>query len=232
MKTTWNYSRRLLPVLLFTLLSIFSGNAQTLPFTLSKGSGTFRLGVVCGNESRWLDQCKIKGKDRNYSIRNPLWKEGTVKLALCPLTDTDGFILEVSGEKLPEGTKLCWAFGGCDDTNVTPVTDNRIPTAACYHNVLSAEGNAVTVYYGAVMKLRTVHGITPPGSDIRLSDAHQQESPLALFHSGKKTDAPVISALCPWQPQEKLYFCFYKQNAKADYNCFMLPALFQKEYKR
>ena len=62
MKTTWNYSRWLLPFFLCMLLSVFSNNAQTLPFRLSKGAGTFRLGVVCGNESCWLDQCSVKKK--------------------------------------------------------------------------------------------------------------------------------------------------------------------------
>lgn len=227
----WNKSQRLLAVTLFAVVSTLAGYAQPLPFSLSKGSGTFRLGVACGNESRWLDQCKINKKGQTYTIKDPLWKEGEVKLTLCPLTESEGFIMEVSGEKLPEGTRLCWAFGGCDDTQVATATDNRIPVAACHDNVFSVEGNAVTVYYGAVMRLRTIHVLTPLGSDIRLSDARRQDAPLLLFHSGKKTDTPVISALCPWKPQEKLYFCFYKQNAKADYNYFMLPALFEKEFK-
>ena len=34
MKTTWNYSRRLLPFFLCMLLSVFGNNAQTLPFRL------------------------------------------------------------------------------------------------------------------------------------------------------------------------------------------------------
>ena len=205
MKTTWNYSRRLLPFFLCMLLSVFGNNAQTLPFRLSKGAGTFRLGVVCGNESCWLDQCSVKKKGQAYTIKDKLWKEGEIKLIVCPLTDSNGFIMEVSGERLPEEFKLC-----------------------CFHNVFSIEGNAFTTYYGESMKLRTVHGVSPIGSEIRLSDGHKQASPLALFNSGKKTDAPVISALCPWKPQEKLYFCFYQ---RGDYNYFMLPGLFGKEHK-
>ena len=63
MKTTWNYSRWLLPFFLCMLLSVFSNNAQTLPFRLSKGAGTFRLGVVCGNEKLLAGpmQCQEKG---------------------------------------------------------------------------------------------------------------------------------------------------------------------------
>ena len=63
MKTTWNYSRRLLPFFLCMLLSVFGNNAR-LFFRLSKGAGTFRLGVVCGNESCWLDQYSVKKKGR------------------------------------------------------------------------------------------------------------------------------------------------------------------------
>lgn len=228
MKTTWNYSQRLLPVFLCMLLSVFNNNAQPLPFHLSKGSGTFRLGVTSGSESRWLDQCTIKKKGQTYTVKDKLWKEGEIKLIVCPLTHSDGFIMEISGEQLPEDLKLCWAFGACDGADVSTVTDNSIPAATCFHNVFSIEGNAFTTYYGESMKLRTVHGISPIGSEIRLSDGHKQASPLTLFHSGKKTDAPVISALCAWKPQEKLYFCFYQ---RADYNYFMLPALFEKEYK-
>lgn len=228
MKTTWNYSQRLLPFFLCMLLSVFNNNAQTLPFHLPKGSGTFRLGVVCDNQSCWLDQCTVKKKGQTYTIKHKWWKEGEIKLVVCPLTDSNGFIMEVSGERLPEGLQLCWAFGACDGTDKSSTTDNSIPAASCLHNVFSVEGNAFTTYYGESMKLRVTHGISPIGSDIRLSDGHKQDSPLLLFNSGKKTDAPVISALCPWKPQEKLYFCFYQ---RADYNYFMLPALFEKEYK-
>ena len=68
MKTTWNYSRRLLPFFLCMLLSVFGNNAQTLPFRLSKGAGTFRLGVVCGNESGWTNAVSRK-RDRLIPLK-------------------------------------------------------------------------------------------------------------------------------------------------------------------
>lgn len=69
MKTTWNYSRRLLPFFLCMLLSVFGNNAQTLPFRLSKGAGTFRLGVVCGNESCWLTNAVSRKRDRLIPLK-------------------------------------------------------------------------------------------------------------------------------------------------------------------
>ena len=87
MKTTWNYSRRLLPFFLCMLLSVFGNNAQTLPFRLSKGAGTFRLGVVCGNESCWLDQCSVKKKGQAYTIKDKLWKEGRANVKVLETQD-------------------------------------------------------------------------------------------------------------------------------------------------
>ena len=90
------------------------------------------------------------------------------------------------------------------------------------------------------MKLRTLQAVTP-SDDIRLSNGHKDETPLMLYESGKRTDRPVLAGRCNLSPtlsQEKdtkpfrLYFCFYEQNEKADYNYFMLPDIFAKIDKK
>ena len=218
-------------LLLLLFLWAATTQSQTLPLQLPKGTGILRLGLVCGEESRWLDQCKVKNKGNCYTIEDKLWKGGKVELTICSLTDTQGIIIKATAENLPPDTRLCWAFGACDDKAVRTEQDDVIPTDACHDNVFCIEGNAFTVYYGEVMKLRTVHGVMPDSSEPILCDAHQQNNPLTHYRSGKKTDAPVIAALRTWQGGETLYFCLYKQNAKADYNRFMLPTLFDKEIK-
>ena len=94
-------------------------------------------------------------------------------------------------------------------------------------NVFSVEGQAFTCYYGESIKLRTLQAVTPT-DDIRLSNGHQDKTPLQLYESGKRTDRPVLAGRCPLTANGKLYFCFYEQNAQADYNYFMLPELFNK----
>lgn len=211
---------------LIAALSCFAKEKTAFPFHLVKGAGTFRLGMVSGSESRWLDECTVRVKGQTYIVKDALLGKGEVVLNICPLVDTDGFIVEVSGANLPEQLQLCWAFGGCDETFEVPKTNASILPETCRDNVFSDEGQAVTVYYGKVMGLKVIQGVTPPNEGMRLSDAHHQASPLALYASGKKTDAPVLTALCPWKSGEKLYFCFYAQNEKADYNYFMLPKVF------
>lgn len=227
MKRSNLIARFALTLLLCMGLSATSSSAQPLPFHLDKGAGSFRLGVVHGNESQWLDLCHIKQDGVSYQIKDKLWKGGLIRLTICPLVGSNGFIAQVEGERLPDDIQLCWAFGACDGTERTPA-DNLIPTAASFHNVHSIEGNAFTTYYGESMRLRVTHGVTPLASEARLADGHQQESPLKLFNSGKKSDAPVIAALTPWKRGEKLYFCIYQ---RADYNYYMLPKVFDQAYK-
>lgn len=225
--------KRSITIFILLLLTLTKGAAQAFPFRLSHGAGTFRLGVIAGDKSRWLDECKLKKTgDRIYIVSDALLGKGEVRLTICPLTDTEGFVVEVSGSRLPQNLSLCWAFGACNEDETLQKDAAAISPEACRDNVFSDELNAVTVYYGASMALRVTHGVFPIGSQLRLADARKQKTPLELLQSGKKTDAPVITGLYPWEAKENCYFCIYKQNAKADYNYYMLSQLFAKENKR
>lgn len=166
--------------------------------SLTPPAGNFRLGIARNGESRWITP---KDKIEGISFQ---WK---------PLTDSRGFILQVSVTSLSDADTLFWSFGDCrPDADV---------------NVFSVEGQAFTCYYGESMKLRTVQAVTP-SEDIRLSDGQQDQTPLSLYQSGKKTTRPLLAGRCPLTPNTRFYFCFYEQNEKADYNYFLLPELFSK----
>ena len=159
----------------------------------------FRLGLISDGKSEWLDE----------SRKN-------IQIVTKSLKDTEGFIVEVFAKEIPEKTELFWSFGG-----ITP--------ELCMDNVFSVEGNAFTLYYGENQALKTIQACVPPASEIRLSDVRKQSTPLAFFDSGKITDAPALAAKLPLEKGEKYYFCFYKQNKKADYNYFMMKELFENQ---
>lgn len=183
-------SKLLITVLLGTWF--ISAQAQTL----APPAGIFRLGIVQGKESRWLNQ-----NDKVPGVTF-LWKA---------LTDTRGFILEVSVADSFKADSLYWSFGDCQpDVDI---------------NVFSVEGQAFTCYYGESMKLCMLQAVTPT-DDIRLSNGRMDATPQKLYQSGKRTDRPVLAGRCPLTAASKLYFCFYEQNAKADYNYELLPAIF------
>lgn len=193
---------------LWGILGGISAQNKVLSFSMPDGAGTLRLGVIENDSSRWLDA-----------------KQTHLHIDCYALSDTKGFIMEVENKR--EDITLGWAFGGCDAT--TPKT--YIQPQYCKDNVFNVEGTQVTIYHGKVMQLKVTNLIVPSTSSIRLSDGHKQDTPLTLFTSGKKTDAPVLAATCLIRKGEKVYFCAYKQNAKADYANYMLPELFYQESK-
>lgn len=192
--------------LLWSIGTSVHAQGNTLSYSMPDGSGTLKLGIIENDSSQWLDM-------QRHGLR----------VQCYPLSDTKGFILEVESPR--QDTLLSWAFGGCD----APTSKNDIDPADCKDNVFNVEGTQITVYHGKVMQLKTTHLIVPSASVIRLSDGHRQATPLTLFTSGKKTDAPVLAATCPLRKGEKVYFCAYKANQKADYADYMLPQLFHKE---
>lgn len=192
--------------LLWSIGTSVHAQGNTLSYSMPDGSGTLKLGIIENDSSQWLDMQRHELHVQCY-----------------PLSDTKGFILEVESPR--QDTLLSWAFGGCD----AHTSKNDIDPADCKDNVFNVEGTQITVYHGKVMQLKTTHLIVPSASVIRLSDGHRQATPLTLFTSGKKTDAPVLAATCPLRKGEKVYFCAYKANQKADYADYMLPQLFHKE---
>lgn len=169
---------------------------------LSPPAGIFRLGISDGNESHWL-----KPGEQAQGITFQ-WKA---------LPDARGFILEVAVSSHPKANVLFWSFGDCQpDSDV---------------NVFSVEGQAFTCYYGESMKLRTLQAVTPT-DDIRLCNGHKDETPLILYDSEKRTDRPLLAGRCPLTADSKMYFCFYEQNEKADYNYYMLPDIFAQIDKK
>lgn len=192
--------------LLWSIGTSVHAQGNTLSYSMPDGSGTLKLGIIENDSSQWLD----------------MQKHG-LHVQCYPLSDTKGFILEVESPR--QDTLLSWAFGGCD----APTSKNDIDPVDCKDNVFNVEGTQITVYHGKVMQLKTTHLIVPSASVIRLSDGHRQATPLTLFNSGKKTDAPVLAATCLLRKGEKVYFCAYKANPKADYADYMLPQLFHKE---
>lgn len=213
--------------------SIAAAAHPEIALLLPEMAGNLKFGVAIGTSSQWLSECKssilAKNKKIVYSITDPILKGGRLTIIVCSLSQTDGIVAKVFGEKLPDNTQLFWSFGGALGVPLRSGETGSLHPDFCRDNVFSVEHNAFTLYYGESMKLKTIMGVTPPTSQIRLSDSFVQNSPIAFFESGKKTDAPALAATLPLLNNENNYFCFYKQNSSADYNYFILPTLFEKE---
>lgn len=215
---------------------IVAGKYPEFAFYLPEMAGNLKFGVFRGTQSKWLRNASVIKDDIKkgvliYRISDPLLGSGSLFFKVITLSQTDGILVEAIGNNLPEGVQLFWSFGGAYGKILAPNEAGTLKPVYCKDNVFSVEHNAFTLYYGESMKLKVLQGVMPVNSDIHLSDANNQEKPADFYNSGKKTDAPALTATLPLQNGKKEYFCIFKHNSIADYNYFMLPNLFEDEMK-
>ena len=206
-------------------------------FLFPEMAGNLKFGIGHEGQSKWLKELQTievgaSNKYVKYTISDPLLKRGTITVEAAGLSDSDGIVLKVTGKNLPDGILLYWAYGGASGEMLSEGVTGSLKPSYCRDNVFSVEWTAFTLYYGESMRLRTVQAVAPVTSEIRLSDAYVQATPEAFFESGKATSAPALCARLPLGNGKPEYFCVYRQNEKADYNHFMLPALFERESNR
>jgi len=214
--------------------SIAAAGHPEFSFLLPEMAGNLKFGIIKDNESKWLsDFNKIEIKDNAmyivYSLSDPLIGKGQLKCEVRSLSNTDGIVMEMTPENIPDDIELFWSYGGAYGKILADKDTKGLYPLYGRNNVFSVEWTAFTLYYGESMKLKVIQGVMPVTSEIRLSDAHRQQSPLAFFDSGKRTDSPALTGKLPLKDNQKEYFCIYKQNNEADYNYYMLPALFERE---
>jgi hypothetical protein len=218
-----------------TTSQVVAGKVPQFSFLIPEMAGTLRLGIISGNESRWPEQLKSNSfSDKSgiltYEYKDALLGKGALRIKAAATTASDGLILEVSTENVPEGLQLFWACGAASGKTIV-ANEAGFKPEFCKDNIFVVERNDVTVFYGESMKLKTVNLLFPVETESILSDAHQQSSPLAFFKSGKKTDAPALTGKFALVPNKKYYICVYRQTKDADYNYSHLEEVFKNAVK-
>jgi hypothetical protein len=215
-------------------VGVISKDGTDFGFFMPETGGYFLSGIMTGGKGLWLkdaDKVKIDKKDKGWtvSVSDKMLGKGQMLLHVLPLSACNGMIIEVSGKNLPEDLKFVWSYGGCSALDLDAEKKEFLKPEQCLNNVFSREINSFTVYFGPNNKLKVMMGVAPLDTETRLSDANKMSDPLQLWESGKKTDAPVMTAANAIKSGEKYYYCIYRQNQDADYNYYMLPELFKKE---
>jgi len=213
---------------------VISQYGTNFGFFMPETGGYLYTGLILGDKSIWLNESnklKIDKKNNGWivHISDPLLEKGKLKIHVLPLSSSNGLIIQVIGKDIPENLQFLWAYGGCSAKNEPSEKTTFLKPEQCLYNVFSREINTFTVYYGSNLKLKVMMGVGPLNTETRLTDANKMTNPFELWNSGKKTDAPVMSAINVIKAGEPYYYCIYRQNKEADYNYQMLPDLFKKE---
>ncbi|WP_205510560.1 DUF4450 domain-containing protein [Longitalea arenae] len=171
--------------------------------------GNFKLGLIAGNKSIWLTAAKtIKATYRPgsmlYEVKDPILGSGSLHITVLALADAEGMILKSQFVNVSNKVSLCWAFGGATgkkfsrdgDIGADPESSFYLKPEYCKDNRYTITNNSFHLVYGTG---RHLSAIVPPASDMRLTDAAQQENPLVLYQS-KDTTTPAIAGKLPAAP--------------------------------
>jgi hypothetical protein len=164
-----------------------------------------------------------------YTLTGTFLEKGKLAIEVLPLYQTDGVIMRVNGENLPDSLSLFWAFGAACGKTRQEVQPGLNPSD-CKNNVFVVERNGVILYYpkGGLHDFSVFYTMFPIETSAVLSDAHKQNSPLELFHSGHKIDAQILSGMFPIKNGQNYYCSFYKPASNYDVNYYRLPAVFEE----
>jgi hypothetical protein len=212
---------------------ITAGEAPEFTFYVPDKASAARFGLVKGSQSVWLSAlksvCKSEGKGLKYILTGTFLEKGKLAIEVLPLYQTDGVIIRVNGENLPDSLSLFWAFGAACGKIQQEVQPGLNPTD-CKNNVFVVERNGVILYYpkGGLHDFSVFYTMFPIETSAVLSDAHKQNTPLELFHSGHKTDAQILSGMFPIKNGQNYYCSFYKPASNYDVNYYRLPAVFEE----
>jgi hypothetical protein len=179
--------------------------------------GNFKLGLIAGNNSKWLTDAKyIKAIYRPgsmlYEIKDPLLGNGSMQITVLALADTEGMIVKTQFVNVSTKATLCWVFGGASgkkfsrdgDIGADPESSFYLQPDYCKDNVYSISKNSFHLLYGTgqvhqnskgleVWKSsKHISALVPPSSVIHIVDAAQQHNPSTLYQSSASA-TPAIA---------------------------------------
>lgn len=143
-----------------------AGDLPEFAFYMPRMGGTLRLGLINGENSKWLIDCdsieaRYHAGTMTYEIKDMLTNSGHLSLQLLALPNADGMLLKITGTELPEDVALFWAFGGATgkrfsrdgDLGADPESIFYLKPENCSDNEYFIKKNRFHLYYGSGRKV-------------------------------------------------------------------------------
>jgi hypothetical protein len=146
--------------------------------------GNLRLGLRTAAGAKWLHLAqrivtRYRPGELLYEIRDPLLgTAGVLRIEALAYDQTEGLIVRATGEQVPAGVDLLWAFGGITGkrgardgdigTERVPISQYfQLQPEMCQDNAIEIRGTEFTVCAPAA----TIAGIAPAGATLWVADA-------------------------------------------------------------
>ncbi|MBO0359124.1 DUF4450 domain-containing protein [Hymenobacter sp. BT186] len=235
-----------------TAFRVETGDLPEFALYLPGMGGNFKFGLQGGKQSKWLIKAdRIVARYRPgsmlYEIQDPLLGTGKLQLEVQAMADAEGMLVKAKFEGVPAGqVQLLWAFGGVTgkkfsrdgDIGADPESSFYLKPENCQGNTFQLQRNAFRLTYGvplrkkegeekAQIEQRNLLGVVPPGAQLRVADAAQQDSPEELLTSTASA-APVLAGAMPVKAGETMYFAVQVPQTAAMLRYADLPAAFAR----
>jgi hypothetical protein len=217
-----------------------AGDLPEFALYLPGVGGNFKMGFLAGDTSKWMiDAATIEARYRPgsmiYEIRDPLLGEGVVHLTLLARAAAEGMILRCETRNMGPGVNLFWAYGGASgkrfsrsgDIGADPESSFYLKPEYCTDNSYLIEENSFALRFKSVRngEQMQMDGVVPPGSQIRVCDSRMQQSPEALYSSGR-SDLPVVAGVTPAEDRDVFYFMISRNSGGEPARYEEIPRLF------
>ena len=170
-----------------TAFRVEAGDLPEFALYMPGMGGTFRLGLLRGEKSRWLinaDSIKAIYRPGSmiYEIKDGLLGRGRLVVTVLALADGEGFVLRVKVFGVDARVRLVCAYGGATgkkfsrdgDIGADPESSFYLDPEYCRDDRFEIEGNRFLLNYG---NGKMINGVFPVGVKLKVVDAGKQGSP-------------------------------------------------------
>lgn len=203
-------------------------------------------------------QARYQPGAMHYEIKDDLLGNGTLYLTVLAAAEGEGIIIKAEFKNTDKNVDLIWGFGAATgkrfsrdgDIGADPESSFYLKPEHCKDNRFEIKENSFKLYYGSgkelseadlyeikhisgnesaeLAKQKSLTGIFPRGSMLRIANAANQDTPVSFFESGKSV-TPALAGKLPVKTGHEIYFCI---NNPSSFNSEItheeIPALFTK----
>lgn len=170
-----------------------AGDKPEFVLYLPGRGGNLRLAIRTASGAKWLHEAaeietRYRPGELLYTIKDPAFGAGVIKVEALSYAQTEGLILKVEGAGLPAGAELVWAYGGVNGQRGTRDGDigtERVPISEYFQfKPEFAKDNVITPTRGGFSLKSTpasISGVVSTGGDVHVADGAQWNDLSALI---------------------------------------------------
>lgn len=193
-----------------------------------------------------------------YKISDDMLGQGTLHFTALAMYEKEGLIIKVEAKNISGDVQLFAAFGGATGTRFSregdigadPESSFDLNPEYCSDNVYRIDQNKFTLLFGSkkplteeeryeiqygpkkadssIVPLKSISGIFPSGSHLKIADARSQHSPLQFFSSADSSNSPALVTRMGLQSDTVFYFMILNGKNENSYAYTDIPSLFAK----